>query len=142
MIRLPTEKDFPRILEMAESFHKASPYSNLPFQRTGVREVFDAYLRNPSQCIFIMFDHGMIIGITMRPSFSDSLVTTELAWWVDEDHRGTKESLMLMKAYQDWARRIGAKLCQMAMLDEVTNLDKFYRRQGFIPAERSYIKEL
>jgi hypothetical protein len=47
-----------------------------------------------------------------------------------------------MLAYQEWARRVGAKTVQMAMLDDSMNLDKFYRRQGYVPAERSYIKEI
>jgi GNAT superfamily N-acetyltransferase len=142
LIRLAKEEDFPRILEMTESFHRETPYKDLPFNKGGIRDLFDAYLRNPSHVIFLMFDHGMIAGMAMEPVFSHALVATELAWWVDHEHRKTQDSIDLMLAYEEWARRIGAKVVQMAMLDEVTNLDRFYRKQGYRPAERSYIKEL
>jgi hypothetical protein len=84
----------------------------------------------------------MIIGFCDSLPFSSDRVAAELAWWVDEDKRGSRDSLLLFKAYEDWALRVGAKIKQMAMLDDVTNLAAFYEKQGYRPAERSYIKEI
>lgn len=144
-LRLATKEDYPHIIRMARRFHEASPYSDLEFSEEQSRTVFEKYLgSNKTEIVIILageeIPYGMIIGYSNALPFSLDRVATELAWWVDEDKRGSKDSLMLFKAYQDWARRVGSKITQMAMLDDVTNLEKFYLKQGFVPAERSYIK--
>lgn len=146
MLKLATEEDFPEILRMARAFHEVSPYKDLPFDEDSCSHIFNMYLRgDKSEIIIILakdeYTYGMIIGVANTLPFTSAKVSTEMAWWVDYDYRGSKDSLLLKKAYEDWAVRVGAKLTQMAMLDEVANLDKFYRRQGYRPAERSYIKE-
>lgn len=142
-LRLANENDFPEILRMARAFHEVSPYRDLEFSEDSCRNVFDLYLRgDKTDIVIILSDNsGMLIACANQLPFSNDKVAMELAWWVDEDKRGSKDSLLMKKAYEAWARKIGAKLTQMAMLDEVTNLDKFYRKQGYVPAERSYIKE-
>lgn len=144
-LRLATKEDYPHIIRMARRFHEASPYSDLEFSEEQSRLVFEKYLgSNKTEIVIILaaddVPYGMIIGAASSLPFSKDKVASELAWWVDEDKRGSKDSLMLFKAYQDWARRVGSKITQMAMLDDVTNLNKFYLKQGFVPAERSYIK--
>ena len=144
-LRLATKEDYPHIIRMARRFHEASPYSDLEFSEEQSRAVFEKYLgSNKTEIVIILAadgePYGMIIGAASSLPFSQDKVASELAWWVDEDKRGSKDSLMLFKAYQDWARRVGSKITQMAMLDDVTNLNKFYLKQGFVPAERSYIK--
>lgn len=144
-LRLATEEDYREIVRMAKSFHEASPYSDVEFSEERCEELFRAYLTGDRRSLVIILavddrPFGMIIGHCSELPFSDDRVSSEIAWWVDEDHRGHRDSVLLMKAYQDWSIRVGAKMTQMAMLDSVTDLDKFYRRQGFVPAERSYIK--
>lgn len=145
-LALAKADDFPEILRMAKRFHDVSPYKGLPFSEDSCKAVFDLYLRGDKTEIIIILakaelPYGMLIGVANQLPFSEAKVAMEMAWWVDEEYRGTKDSLLLKKAYEDWSRRIGAQLTQMAMLDEVTNLDKLYRKQGYVPAERSYIKE-
>lgn len=144
-MKLAELSDLPDILRMARSFHEASPYKDLEFSEERCREMFARYLvGNKKELIIILAGDkpfGMIIGFANSLPFSLDLVATELAWWVDEEHRGSRESLLLFKAYEDWAKRIGARLTQMAMLDDVTNLKRFYEKQGYRPAEQSFIKE-
>jgi GNAT superfamily N-acetyltransferase len=144
-LRLATVQDYGDIIRMAKSFHEKSPYSQMEFSEDRCEELFRAYLEGDKRSLIIILavdkrPFGMIIGHCAELPFSDDRVSSEVAWWVDEDKRGHKDSVLLMKAYQDWALRVGARMTQMAMLDDVTDLDKFYRRQGFVPAERSYVK--
>jgi hypothetical protein len=143
-LRLATEQDWPEVLRMARSFYEASPYNVLDFSEVSCRSLFDKYLSgNKSDLIIILSDApGMIIGHSSATPFSTKRVASELAWWIDEGSRGTRDALLLFKAYEDWSVRIGATICQMAMLDESTNLEKFYLKNGYRPAERSFIKEL
>jgi len=138
-LRLALEEDFHTVLDMARRFHSESPFDILPFDEASVRAVFDSYLADPSTTVFIMNDYGVIIGQKYIPPFTTVPVTAEIAWYVRPEGRG-KASLELLAAYQDWSYRVGARVTQVAMLDGMTDLDKFYRRQGFTPAERSYIK--
>lgn len=145
-LKLAERQDLSDVLRMARSFHEASPYSNLEFSEARCIEMFERYLvGNKKEFVILLAcderPFGMIIGFANSLPFSLDLVATELAWWVDEDKRRTKDSLLLFKAYEDWAKRIGAKITQMAMLDDVTNLRKFYLKQGYSPAEQSFIKE-
>lgn len=147
MLRLATEQDWPEVLRMAHSFYKASPYNVLDFSEVSCRSLFDRYLQGDKTDLIIILaaaesPYGMILGHASPTPFSTLKVASELAWWVDESYRSTRDSLLLFKAYEDWAVRIGATICQMAMLDESTNLEKFYLKNGYKPAERSYIKEL
>lgn len=141
---------------MAKAFHEASPYNSLEFSEDKCRALFESYLVGDKRSLVIILatssknesshvdesPHGMIIGLADSLPFSNDRVAAELAWWVDEDKRGSRDSFLLFKAYEDWALRVGAKIKQMAMLDDVTNLAAFYEKQGYRPAERSYIKDV
>ena len=146
MLRLAEHKDLGDCLRMAKAFHTQSPYSDQEFSQQKAEEIFYQYLEDGGKnIIFILAEddkpYGMIIGIKGELPFSRSTVCTELAWWVDEDKRG-KESLLLFKAYEEWSRRVGGDLKAVAMLDGVTDLSEFYKRQGYRSAEKTYIKEV
>lgn len=148
MLRLATENDVEAVIEMAKRFHDASPYSALEFSPTTSYELFKAYLEGDKTRLVIILSEqdgkpqGMIIGMAAKPLFSDDLMATEIAWWMNPEYRKTRDSLLLIQAYEDWTKRIGCKMTQVAMLDEVTNLEKFYTKRGFKRAEQSFIKEV
>lgn len=146
-LKLATAEDYPHIIRMARAFHQASPYADLEFSEEKCEQMFRLYLTGDKRELVIILavgesPFGMIVGFANSIPFSNEKIAAELAWWVDEERRGTKDSLLLFKAYEDWAVRIGAKVSQMAMLDDVTNLSKFYIKQGYAPAERSYVKRI
>lgn len=156
-LKLATAEDYPHIIRMARAFHQASPYADLEFSEEKCEQMFRLYLTGDKRELIIILAvsespstsgslahsaFGMIVGFANSIPFSNEKIAAELAWWVDEERRGTKDSLLLFKAYEDWAVRIGAKVSQMAMLDDVTNLSKFYIKQGYAPAERSYVKRI
>lgn len=145
-LRLAQASDYDDVIRMARAFHQASPYSGLSFDEDKCHDLFMTYLKGDKKSLIIILaseerPFGMIIGFVNSLPFSFDRVATELAWWVDEDKRRSRDSLLLFKAYEDWTLRVGAKITSMAMLDDVTNLSSFYEKQGYRPAERHYIKE-
>lgn len=148
MLKLADQNDFPHILRMARNFHEASPYTPLSFNEERCLEFFQSYLMGDKTEVIIIlavdedYPFGMIIGQAGQPAFSNQRVSQELAWWIDPEYRGTKDSLMLLQSYEDWSLRVGCKITQVAMLDGSTNLEKYYTKRGFTPAEYSYIKEV
>ena len=147
MLRLATKADVGDCLRMAKSFHSQSPYSAQEFSEEKCRNIFDQYLQDGGKnLIFIIAvdptPYGMIIGMKGELPFSRAVVCTEIAWWVDEDKRGTKDSILLFKAFEEWGRRVGGDISAVAMLDGVTDLSTFYERQGYRAAEKTHFKEI
>lgn len=146
-LRLATVDDVPEFLRMARLFHHTSPYSGIPFSEDRILQYFEIALQNPLSVICILSEQdgdvrGMICGVCDAPPFSDLKVATELAWWMDEEYRHSRDSLDLFKAYEEWARRAGASLCQMALLSSSPDLTKLYERSGYQLTERTFLKEL
>lgn len=146
MLRLAEEKDRQACIRMARSFHSISPYKDLSFDLKKTDDLFTNYILGDKTRLIIILagedPYGMIIGLRGDLPFSSDVVCTELAWWVDEDKRKSRDSLLLFKAYEDWTKRVGSVLTQVAMLDDVTDLSSFYLKQGYRPAEKSFVKEV
>ncbi len=120
----------------------------LGFDHDKVLSIYKRYLESDKADLIVILAEedsrvfGFIVGLCEAPLFTNDKVCMELAWWVDEDKRNSRDSIQLMKAYEHWAVNIAkAKMVQMAMLNEVTDLDRFYRRLGYRPGETSYIKD-
>lgn len=145
MLRIATKDDFEDILRMARAFHEASPYKKTQFSERQCEAIFKKFLQKDQTELVIILacdpePFGMIIGVRGSLPFSEDVACTELAWWVDVEKRGHKDSLRLVRAYEDWAKRVGADLTQLAMLDDLTDLTPFYNRMGFQRSEQSFIK--
>lgn len=100
---------------MARNFHGQSPYKGQEFSEEKCNQIFRKYLSSDkTDLIFILAadekPFGMIIGMKSELPFSKSTVCTELAWWVDEDKRGTKDSIMMFKAFEDWGKRVSGDI--------------------------------
>ncbi len=146
-LKLATKEDREDVIRLLSDFHSISPYKSVDFSHEKVGNIFDAYLSSDKTDIIVILsvqdskNVGLIVGVSEAAPFSDEKMAMELAWYVDPEYRGSRDSLELMMAYQDWSKRVGAKITQMALLDDVTDLRKFYTRQGYRPAEHSFIKE-
>lgn len=145
MLRLAEERDLNDCIRMAKSFHSLSPFSAIEFSEEKSKELFFNYLSNPRDLIIILAcddkPFGMIIGMRSELLFSETSICTEIAWWVDEDKRGSRDSLLLLQAYEDWSKRVGSKFTTMAMLDDSKDLSRLYERLGYQQCERTFFKE-
>ena len=147
MLRLADRSDFRDCLRMAKAFHEQSPYKEQEFSEEKCSEIFERYLKDGgANIVFILAcdtkPFGMIIGVKGDLPFSDTIVCTELAWWVDTDKRGSRDSLLLFSAYEEWCKRVGGDLSAVAMLEGVTDLSGFYEKRNYRPAEKTYFKEV
>jgi hypothetical protein len=86
---------------------------------------------------------GTIGGIVFPNYFDPSLVQlTELFWWVEEEHRGKKDSLRLFKLFESEAKMFGATQVIMTTTSHTPHLKKIFERSGYSEHECSYVKEL
>lgn len=146
-VRLANPDDATRVVDLMRKFHKDSPYRAIRFEpgksKDFILGVVKGNIRNHVCLVGLSDDKviGFIVGAVGETPFSSVKIASELGWFVEREHRGTKASYLLFKAYEDWAYRVGASVIQSAYLPEITEgLDEFYKKQGYRPVEQSFIK--
>lgn len=70
-------------------------------------------------------------------------VATELAWWVEEEHRKSPVALRLYKAFEKWAHDKGVTTIIMSdlVIEGDAPAEKLFNKMGFSVVERSHIKK-
>ena len=150
-LKLLEEKDIPRFIELCGNFHKASPYNRRQFSIEKVETLAKSITASDKSTFIIITiadDEGVIqgflIGLTSEVPFSEEKVALELAWWVEPEARGTRQSVEMVYAFKAWAKKIGCQIAQISMIEDTgtDKIDKLYNRAGFRRAEVNYIGEL
>lgn len=143
-IRKAVEDDVLDCLILFKQFHKESklPYS---WDAKKTQALFLQTLPMKEIETFVAEIDGDVVGFivcqVMEPLFSSDKVSTDIAWFVNKDHRNTSAGFRLMKAYEDWAVDHGIKFIGMAYLERVSDLSKYYEKKGYVKAETHYMKE-
>lgn len=150
-LKLATLDDLPYFEKFAKAFYLSSSFSpQLKYNPAKVRQWLELAVSSQHRDCLVLLNVqnelpvGMLVATISQTPFSDDLVASELAWWVDEEYRGTKGSLELVFAYEEWAKRVGAKHVTMALLPALTNpkVEGYYEKLGYHKTEISYIKAL
>ena len=147
-VRRAETADMPSCLDMTARFHAASPISGVaPFDRDGMAVTLRGMMVNPRAGIWLALLDGKPVGIAgallyplyFNPAYE---VAQELFWWLNPEARGSGGGEKLFQNVQIWAKDKGASAVFMIALadDRVDKMDKFYRRAGFQPMERTYMK--
>lgn len=139
MIKIASEEDLPLLHEMSLKFGEASPYKDLVNQQTIKDVVSDIVRGDNNSTLALMFeDKGMLLGITSKFLFGDRKLATEVAWWVEPEHRKSKIGPQLLEYFEYWAKVVGCTMVTMISIDDT--LGKYYEKQGYTLTERSYMK--
>lgn len=145
MIREATTEDFDDILSMCDSFWQETMYSedfDREHTKTMVQMAYDHGL-------LAVIDDGGVIGFvagirSYLMGSREAITGTELAWWVNPEHRKGRCGINLMLFIEDLARKQGVKYWNMISMEssapEVAN--KIYQRLGYSRSETSYTKVL
>jgi GNAT superfamily N-acetyltransferase len=140
-MKIATHEDFDTIYEMAMHFLEASPYKDLGDKDTIAVLIGDILNSAPSERIIVFSEGGFIVGAVTPFLFGPYRLATEVAWWVEPEHRGNGEGLKLLEAFEYWAKNVAqAKLISMSSLDKT--VEKYYRKSGYKLYERAYMKVL
>lgn len=107
---------------------------------------FEQIIEHENFIVLVLEDQGDIsgtlVGGVTQPLFSHDIVASELAWFVTPEKRGSKDSLKLLKQYEDWCKEKGCKFITMVDIDPYDDLGKFYKAKGYSLTEKTYVKEL
>lgn len=147
-VRSAKPVDLSSCLDMTARFHAASPISDAaPFDRDGMAVTMREMLANPRAGVWLALIDGQPVGIAgalLYPLYFNPVyeVVQELFWWLNPEARGSGAGEKLFRSVQDWAKDTGAIAVFMVALDDdrVNKMDKFYRRAGFRPMERTYMR--
>lgn len=144
-LRIANVNDLDTVVQLCFKFQQESPYRNLSYNYTKVKEVcLKMITGNKNEYIVLLSPNGILAGLCTSPFlFSDTKVASELVWYVEPEYRGT-EGKHLHQAFEYWAKRVGCTLINMVLLEDENSerMNKIYKRKGYSPVERSYIKEL
>ena len=146
LIRVATADDLDTILDMGERFIAFGPHGkHVNADRDQLRAGVSAFMQGG--VIFLAESGGKVCGMlacAASPMWfaPHILVAHELAWWVDEEARGSSAAVRLVMAYQAWAREIGAQVIAMSQLVAVNGeqVGRMLTKLGYEPSEMTYIK--
>lgn len=89
--------------------------------------------------------HGMAAAMVYPQWWNHEHITgQEMFWWVDEDHRGSRSGVSLLKSLEDWAKSRGAKSFSMIHTPNLgpKGLADFYKRRGYKEWDHTFTKEI
>ena len=88
---------------------------------------------------------GLIGGVATPSSFSSKeIIGQEFMWYLEKDERKGSIGFKLLKAFEEECKSRGAKKVIMIHMLNLNSemMSKFYEKQGYIPMEKHFIKEL
>lgn len=144
-IRPATKDDMFDLQMLGKAFSDEAPETHT-WNPVKVEEFFLNTLEDKDHIILVIdVDgdiRGFLWGIITEMWMSGTRVATELAWFVSKEHRGKKGSLILVKAFEMWAKNKGVGHVVMADIEDVSSLGTLYQRLGYKRAETAYMKEV
>ena len=145
IIRSATEDDILGILVLAKEFSAEAPKTHKwNLQKTN--DFLISAINNDNMIIFISEKDGEITGaivcIVTEMYMSNTVIASDLAWFVSKNLRGTPTSIKLLKTFEQWGKSKGANYIGMADIEGIGNLSKLYSRLGYSVTETTYLKEV
>lgn len=143
-----TEEDAIDLAILGKQFVKESQNELLGWNSTKVHNsLLDAINREDFAVLVLECNSeivGMLITFVAPCFFSDAIQATEIVWYIDPEHRGSKKAYEMLDLFEEWAGAKGA-VCTNLMNLDVLNADKvakIYYKRGYKLAENTFVKEL
>lgn len=145
LIKELTVDELPAVAELGPKFWKEAGLPGTFVPAVFVRN-WTAFINAGLGRIFTHVQEGRpvgALGMLYVPDVNDdSLVASELFWFVEPEHRGCGISMFLHAMRV--AKELGCARMSMMHLESINqeSLSKIYHKMGFVPVEKHYIKSL
>ena len=111
-LRRFTEADIPGMIDMGGHMHAESAFARLDYCPEKCRDLGLFYLNNPETCFAAVAEQdgrlvGMFMGYVTEYYFGRERLAHDILWYVLPEVRGSRAGLMLLKAFEDWAKERG-----------------------------------
>lgn len=145
-IRNATLSDIPSILELSEAMHRESRFKLFDYDKEKVTQLLTTLINNEYGIVIVVDDDGIlggIMGIVSEHYFGRDKMASDLALFVQQDSRGTKIAIKLIKEYIVQATAKGAvDICISNTTGyEPESVGRFYQMLGFNRVGGNYCLE-
>jgi GNAT superfamily N-acetyltransferase len=134
--------DWDDALRLAKELHAESPtFRAMEFHDEAFRHYFDQVInpKQPDLVGWVLKDnadapvYGGMIAALIPPFYSQDKFAVDLTIFVEQNRRGGRGAVMLLKKYKAWAQYRGAKQIQLGIGTEINlqRTTRFYERMGF-----------
>lgn len=146
MIRNGTESDIPRIVEMASEFWAHTIYEE-PACGESIASMAKFCIGQGLMAVLEINDKvsGFCCGVRGPVLGNNSSAAgTEIAWWIDPEHRAGSNGIKLLKYTEDLARAAGVKYWNMAYMESSMpdHIKSIYEKLGYKKTEVIYSRVL
>ena len=149
MIRKAIEDDILSIAHLGRAFVEAAWEGVAEYNVMNTIEWLEEFILLPHTALFVAEVEGeivgMIAGIVFPFYFNKShLNAQELFWWVSPPNRKSRVGIDLLKAFEEWAVKKGAKTIQMGTVAKINpeKLAAVYKKKGYQESETYWTKVL
>lgn len=146
MIREGNEADLDSVVRMSEEFWKHTIYDE-PFCAETARHMAAACL--DQGLLSILEIGGQVVGFACGVkgpllANGDVMTGTEVAWWVDPEHRKGNNGVGLLQHIEKLAKLAGIKYWNMAYMQSSMPavIESIYERMGYTRTEVIYTRVL
>lgn len=153
MIRLATQDDEEHLEQICHKFFQTTNHNDLTYSRQKVKTLIRSFTGGDIDThIFLLAEDklgtifSILAGFTTEHIFTDNKIAYELIWYVDPLYRHRKDNLLIIKAYEAWAKRVGCSHCSMGNRRGVSDskedaLERYYLKNNYKIIETIYKKE-
>ena len=121
-------------LEIAQQIHATSIYAAMPLNEEKLLRqlatVPDRWFRIAVRGEEVL---GGFYGCKVLTFFNDECITKDIGWWVKPTARGGSAAVMLLAAFEEWSRSVGAKIAMVGQTG-VENIDgtlRLFQHAGY-----------
>ena len=144
MIREATLTDVEKILDLSAEFWATTQFTEA-YDRDHTRLMVNVCLDQGLLAVLVVDGDivGFIAGIkSFLLASQQALMATELAWWVDPEHRKGSSGLKLLKFMEKLAQKQGIKYWSMVSMEcsSPETAEKIYLSMGYKKSETNYMK--
>lgn len=141
-MKIATTEDVTEILEMSMKFMDGVGYKKYSDEQN-IHNLIQSIVtgRQDQMIILLKPGVGFIAGQVTPFVFGPHYIASEIAWWINEEHRKDGAGAELLEAFEYWAKNVAG--CTMITLTSLDNkVGKVYEKKGYKLYERAYMKEL
>ena len=151
LIRGGMEQDIPKLLEYGEKFWEHTRYKQIddvPYSKTSVEELIKALLYVPGAgyvLVVVVDDEVKGFGLCVNTPLiwnRDYSASGELAFYLDEELRGSGAGVALLKEMEAWAVERGKDYMAMISMEHSMDVGPLYEKMGYVKTETTYTKRL
>lgn len=141
-VREAVDDDVPTIVRMGQRFARMVYGDKLGDNPAQIAALAQQLMTSADGAVFVAEKGGTVVGmiglLAYAHPMSGERIATEMAWWVEPEHRGI--GMRLLRRAETWATEQHARVFQM--IAPTVDVARFYERVGFDKVETTYQRRL